>query len=56
MLLDEQVRHYRARLFIVMAWISGATIALLPMFDVFGFASNNRDKFKGKCEFTVVSI
>jgi hypothetical protein len=56
MLLDEKVRHHRARLLIIIAWVSGATIGLLPMFDVFGFASDNRHKWKGQCEFTVVSF
>lgn len=55
MLLDERARHNRARLFIVIAWVSGTTIGLLPMFDVFDFASSNHHKFKGQCEFTKVS-
>ncbi|KAI6184013.1 G-PROTEIN-RECEP-F1-2 domain-containing protein [Aphelenchoides bicaudatus] len=54
MMLDEKARHSRARVFIIIAWISGATIGLLPMFDVFDFASSNYHKFNGQCEFTKV--
>ncbi|KAI6242732.1 hypothetical protein M3Y99_00179500 [Aphelenchoides fujianensis] len=54
LLLDQRARHNRARTLIVCAWMFGITIGLLPIFDVFGFASENREKFRGECSFTLV--
>lgn len=55
MFLDERARHNRARLLIIIAWVLGAVIGILPMFDVVDFASSNHHKFRGECEFTLVS-
>ncbi|KAI6188297.1 G-PROTEIN-RECEP-F1-2 domain-containing protein [Aphelenchoides besseyi] len=54
LLLDQRARHNRARTLIVIAWIVGGTVGLLPIFDVFGFATSNRSRFRGECHFTMV--
>lgn len=54
--LDTKARHNRARILIVMAWIAGTVVGLLPIFDVFDFASKNRRRFRGECHFTLVSF
>ncbi|CAD5211252.1 unnamed protein product [Bursaphelenchus okinawaensis] len=52
--MDQNARHFRARILIVFAWILGTVIGLLPLFDVFEFSSRNRHRFHGECHFTLV--
>uniref|UniRef100_A0AC34FS12 G-protein coupled receptors family 1 profile domain-containing protein n=1 Tax=Panagrolaimus sp. ES5 TaxID=591445 RepID=A0AC34FS12_9BILA len=37
-----------------MAWVFGTIMAILPIFDIFGFASNTKQNFSGECHFTLV--
>lgn len=50
----QKFRKNRAKFLILIAWISGITIAIMPLMDIFKFASNTKKNFNGLCYFTVV--
>ena len=54
-LLHQGSRHGRAMVLIIMAWVFGMGIAVMPLFNAFGFASNTVDNWTGECHFTSVS-
>ncbi|CAI5441239.1 unnamed protein product [Caenorhabditis angaria] len=47
-------RRRRAIFLLATSWISGFFIAILPMFNVFGFAEQTKKSFENTCEFTKV--
>uniref|UniRef100_A0A7E4ZTK9 G_PROTEIN_RECEP_F1_2 domain-containing protein n=1 Tax=Panagrellus redivivus TaxID=6233 RepID=A0A7E4ZTK9_PANRE len=53
-LLYQRTRHGRAMVLIVMAWVFGTAIAIMPLFDAFGFYTSGKQKFQYQCQFLVV--